>query len=400
VQAGVLCVFALLYFLAPSTSPVGVLMRPVPWALAFYAAFTALRLYLVYHGRLGAPMRALSVVVDMALLTVTIWSFHLEYGQPAAFYLKAPTFTYFFIFIALRALSFSPGHVLLAGATAALGWLALLGYALAEPSGTGLVTRDYVAYMTSASILIGGEVDKVISILLVSVLLALAVGRTQKLLQRAVAEQAASTQLARFFSPDVAERLISADELLRPGEGESREAAVMFIDLRGFTKLAATLEPRALVGLLHEYQQVAVPIIQRHNGSITTYLGDGIMVTFGATRPSGTYAADALRCAAELLDALSRWGGPAIGIGVEVGTVVCGCIGQEGRLEYAVIGDAVNRAAKIQNHTKAEGVRALTTVLARDTAFAQGYTPQRAQRVLPGREVAGVADSVDLAIIE
>jgi adenylate cyclase len=400
VQAGVLCVFALLYFLAPSTSPVGVLMRPVPWALAFYAAFTALRLYLVYHGRLGAPMRALSVVVDMALLTVTIWSFHLEYGQPAAFYLKAPTFTYFFIFIALRALSFSPGHVLLAGATAALGWLALLGYALAEPSGTGLVTRDYVAYMTSASILIGGEVDKVISILLVSVLLALAVGRTQKLLQRAVSEQAASTQLARFFSPDVAERLISADELLRPGEGESREAAVMFIDLRGFTRLAATLEPRALVGLLHEYQQVAVPIIQRHNGSITKYLGDGIMVTFGATRPSGTYAADALRCAAELLDALSRWGGPAIGIGVEVGTVVCGCIGQEGRLEYAVIGDAVNRAAKIQNHTKAEGVRALTTVLARDTAFAQGYTPQRAQRVLPGREVAGVADPVDLAIIE
>ena len=400
VQAGVLCVFALLYFLAPSTSPVSILMRPVPWALAFYAAFTALRLHLVYRGQLGAPMRTLSVVVDMALLTVTIWSFHLEYGQPAAFYLKAPTFTYFFIFIALRALSFSPGHVLLAGACAALGWCVLLGYALAEPAGMGLVTRDYIAYMTSAKILIGGEVDKVISILLVSVLLALAVGRTQKLLGRAVTEQAASSQLARFFSPDVAEHLIKADELLRPGEGESREAAVMFIDLRGFTKLAATLEPGKLVALLHEYQQVAVPIIQRHNGSITTYLGDGIMVTFGATRPSAAYAADALRCAEELLDALSRWGGPAIGIGVEAGTVVCGCIGQEGRLEYAVIGDTVNRAAKIQNHTKAEGVRALTTVLARDRAVAQGYAPGRAQRVLLGREVAGVAARVNVVVIE
>ena len=400
VQAGVLCVFALLYFLAPSTSPVHILMRPVPWALAFYAAFTALRLHLVYRGQLGAPMRALSVVVDMALLTVTIWSFHLEYGQPAAFYLKAPTFTYFFIFIALRALSFSPGHVLLAGASAAIGWLVLLGYALAEPAGMGLVTRDYVAYMTSAKILIGGEVDKIISILLVSVLLALAVGRTQKLLERAVAEQATSTQLARFFSPDVAERLISADELLRPGGGESREAAVMFIDLRGFTKLAATLEPAALIKLLGEYQRLAVPIIQRHNGSITTYLGDGIMVTFGATRASGSYAADALRCAEELLHALSRWDGPAIGIGVEAGTVVCGCIGQEGRLEYAVIGDTVNRAAKIQNHTKAEGVRALTTVFARDRAVAQGYAPQRAQRVAREREVAGVSASVDLVVIE
>jgi len=409
VQAGVLCVFATLYFLAPSTSPVDVLMRPVPWALAFYAAFTALRLYLVYSGRLGPAMRALSVVVDMALLTVTIWSFHVEYGQPAAFYLKAPTFTYFFIFIALRALSFSPGHVLLAGATAALGWLALLGYALAEPAGMGLVTRDYVAYMTSAKILIGGEIDKIISILLVSVLLALAVGRTRQLLERAVAEQAASTQLARFFSPEIAEHLIKADELLRPGEGESREAAVMFIDLRGFTKLAATLEPAALIALLGEYQRVAVPIIQRHHGSITTYLGDGIMVTFGATRASLTYAADALHCAEVMLDALGAWAeerrqrnapAPGIGLGIEAGPVICGAIGEEGRLEYAVIGDPVNRAAKIQNHTKAEGVRALTTLLAREKAIAQGYAPKRAHKRLPNREVAGVAAPVDLVVIE
>jgi adenylate cyclase len=345
----------------------------------------------------------------MALLTVTIWSFHLEYGQPAAFYLKAPTFTYFFIFIALRALSFSPGHVLLAGATAALGWLALLGYALAEPAGMGLVTRDYVAYMTSAKILIGGEIDKIISILLVSVLLALAVGRTRQLLERAVAEQAASSQLARFFSPEIAEHLIKADELLRPGEGECREAAVIFIDLRGFTKLAATLEPAALITLLGEYQRVAVPIIQRHHGSITTYLGDGIMVTFGATRANETYAADALQCAEAMLDALGAWAGerrgrpapaPGIGLGIEVGAVICGAIGEEGRLEYAVIGDPVNRAAKIQNHTKVEGVRALTTVFAREKAIAQGYAPQRARRVLAKREVAGVAAPVDLVVIE
>ena len=193
VQAGVLVVFATLYALAPSTSPVGVLMRPVPWALAFYAFFTAGRLYLAYRNGLSAFMRVLSVLVDMALLTVTIWSFHIEYGQPAAFYLKAPTFTYFFIFVALRALSFSPGYVLLAGGTAALGWVALLGYALAEPGGMGLVTRNYVEYMTSAKILIGGEEDKVISLLLVSVLLAIAVARTRQLLDRSIAEQSAAS---------------------------------------------------------------------------------------------------------------------------------------------------------------------------------------------------------------
>jgi adenylate cyclase len=409
VQAGILVVFASLYFLAPSTSPVALLMRPVPWALAFYAVFTAIRLHLAYGRRIGPVMRTASVLVDMTLLTVTIWSFHLEYGQPAAFYLKAPTFTYFFIFVALRALSFSPGQVLLAGGAAAVGWMALLGYALAEPGAIDLVTRNYVEYMTSAKILIGGEIDKVISLLLVSALLAIAVARARQLLERAVAEQAASSQLARFFPPEVAEALMTADELLRPGEGESREAAVMFVDLRGFTKLAAVLEPRALIGLLGEYQHVAVPTIQKHRGSITTYLGDGIMVTFGATRPSATYAADALRCAEELLDRLGAWGeqrrvrglpAPGIGLGIEVGPVICGAIGEEGRLEYAVIGDPVNRAAKLQNHTKVEAVHALTTRAARDRALSQGYSAERARRMLPGREVAGVSGGVDVIAIE
>jgi adenylate cyclase len=339
------------------------------------------------------------VIVDMTLLTVTIWSFHLEYGQPAAFYLKAPTFTYFFIFVALRALSFSPAHVLLAGGAAAVGWMALLGYALAEPGAIDLVTRNYVEYMTSARILIGGEIDKVISLLLVAALLAIAAGRARQLLERAVAEQAASSQLARFFSPDVAERLIGADELLKPGDGEGREAAVMFIDLRGFTRMAATLEPRALIALLGEYQRIAVPIIQKHHGSITTYLGDGIMVTFGATRPSATFAADAIRCAEELLEALSAWKGPQVGIGVEAGPVICGAIGEEGRLEYAVIGDTVNRAAKLQNHTKTEGVRAVTSRHARERAAAQGYVATRALELRAGREVAGVAGAVDVVVV-
>ena len=397
VQAGLLAIFVLLYTFAPSTSPVSLLMRPVPWALAFYAVFTAVRLHMAYRGALSPAMGVSSVIVDMALLTVTIWSFHIEYGQPAAFYLKAPTFTYFFIFVALRALSFSPGYVLLAGGAAAAGWLALLGYALHDQQGMELVTRNYVEYMTSAKILIGGEIDKVISLLLVAALLAVVVARARQLLERAVAEQAASTQLARFFSPEIAERLIKADELLRPGEGESREAAAMFIDLRGFTGLAATLSPKALIALLGEYQRIAVPIVQRHRGSITTYLGDGIMVTFGATRPSTTYAADALRCAEELLEALGRWDGPGVGIGTDVGTVTCGAIGEEGRLEYAVIGDPVNRAAKLQNQTKVEGVRALGTALALQRAREQGYAGEKP--VLPGRQVAGLPAACDLVVI-
>jgi adenylate cyclase len=268
VQAILITILATLYIVAPSTSPADILLRPAPWAIGIYAAFTALRLRLAYAGRLTPPLRAASVIVDMALLTVTIWGFHIEYGQPAAFYLKAPTFAYFFIFIALRTLSFSPAYVLLAGASAALGWLALLLYALGEPGGMALVTRNYVEYMTAAKILVGGEVDKIVSLLLVSLLLALAVSRSRQLLEQAAAVQAAAAQMARYFPPEVAEQLIWADELLKPGQGEAREAAVMFIDLRGFTRLSETLTPKQLIALVGEFQQPR-PGGRRRRGSRT-----------------------------------------------------------------------------------------------------------------------------------
>jgi adenylate cyclase len=408
VQAAVIALLAALYFAAPSTSPVDPILRPALWAICAYAAFTALRLRLAHTGQLTPFLRAASVVLDMALLTVTIWGFHLEYGQPAAFYLKAPTFAYFFIFIALRTLSFSPAYVLLAGAAAALGWLALLAYALAEPAGMALVTRDYVDYMTSAKILIGGEIDKIVSLLVVALLLALAVARSRQLLEQAAAVQGAATQMVRYFPPEVAEQLIWADELLKPGDGEAREAAAMFIDLRGFTRLSALLTPQALLALVGEFQRIAVPVIQHHRGAIITYLGDGIMVAFGAARPTDTYAADALRCAEALVDAAGLWieescrrgdCTPELGIGVDVGTVVCGTIGEQGKLEYAVLGEPVNRAAKLQAHTRHEGVRALATRQAWTVALAQGYADGRCRMLPAGRAVAGVDAPLDLVAI-
>jgi adenylate cyclase len=298
--------------------------------------------------------------------------------------------------------------VLLAGACAALGWLALLLYALGAPGGMELVTRDYVEYMTAAKILIGGEVDKIVSLLLVSLLLALAVSRSRQLLEQAAAVQAAAAQMARYFPPEVAEQLIWADELLKPGEGEAREAATMFIDLRGFTRLTPLLTPKELIALVGEFQHLAVPIIQRHHGAIITYLGDGIMVTFGAVRATQTYAADALRCTEALIDSLGRWVNescargdcaPEVGIGVDVGTVICGTIGEEGKFEYAVLGDPVNRASKLQAHTKEAGVRALTTRAALEKARAQGYADARCQVLAGSRPVAGLDAPLELVAI-
>lgn len=408
VQAALISVLGSLYLVTPGTAPSDASFYPVPWALGFYGVFTLWRLVLAYRGHLTVPFRVLSVLVDVSMLMVTIWSFHLQYGQPPAFYLKAPTLLYVFIFIVLRALTITPAYVLFTGLVAAAGWLALLSYALMAPGGAELVTHDYVQYMNSTRILIGGEIDRVVSIVIVTLVLSVSVARARQLLFQAVGDQAAVSQLSRFFAPEIAERLSSADELLHSGDGEQRQAAAMFVDLRGFTTLASQLPPRELIDILRKYQAIAVPIIHRHNGSITTYLGDGIMVTFGASKASDSYCADALRCAQDLLQALGQWHAqraaagipaPGVGIGVDSGTVTCGVIGDEGRLEYAIIGDPVNRAAKLQNHTKVESVRGLASRDCHARALRQGYVFEGVQRVLEERQVAGVTHPIALVVL-
>ncbi|MBM3517222.1 MAG: adenylate/guanylate cyclase domain-containing protein [Alphaproteobacteria bacterium] len=291
VQLAAVAVFGLLYGLSPKTFGAGATFAPVPWVLALYAAFTLCRLAWAYRGAPPHWFLAASVILDIALLMGLIWSFHLQYQQPPAFYLKAPTLLYVFIFIALRALRFSPFYVFLAGGSAALGWLAMVAYAVADEPHT-MLTRDYVCYMTSASVLIGAEFDKIVSILVVTAILAVAIVRARRLLLRSVSESTAAA-LSRFFAPEVASHIRIAGQSLAPGTGEVREAAVLFCDVKGFTMLAARLEPDAVMRLLADYQTRLDGVIRRAGGSIGKFLGDGIMATFGATTRWETWAASA-----------------------------------------------------------------------------------------------------------
>ncbi len=399
--------FAGLYELAPKAFGAEVPFEPVPVTLAVYGAFTLLRLALAWQRRLTPAFLALSVVVDVVVLMVTIWSFHLQYDQPAAVYLKAPTLLYVFIIIALRALRFDPLWVVLAGLAAALGWLALLGYALWGHSMAAMLTRDFAVYATSSKLLIGAEIDKIVSILVVTAILALALVRARRMLIRSIAETTAANELSRFFAPDIAASIVDASERLEPGTGVVRQAAILFIDLRGFTALSSTLEPTEIVQRLGEYHELVLPIVRRHGGSVITYLGDGIMITFGATRQSATAAADAVRAASDMISALATWaetqagrGQPLMraGIGVAYGRVVCGTIGTEGRLEYATIGDPVNRAARLQGLTKSEGVPALVAADAWTAAIEQGLEPTRPHEPRRGA-IAGIAEPVDMMAV-
>ena len=407
-QIAAIVFFATLYLIAPDPGRRSDLaVQPVPLVLGIYAIFTVLRLGFAARGKLTTPFLVISVFADFIALYAIIWSFHLSYEQPPAFYLKAPTLLYVFILIAIRAMRFQPVWVVLAGVTASAGWLLMLGYALIFHPGNDPVTRDYVAYMTSNTILIGAEIDKLLSMLVVTGVLAIVLYKAYTIRSRAITSDIAFRDMSHFFDEDVARKIALSDRELQAGQAEIRDASIMFIDLRGFTKHSEELKAEEIIELLNEYQSLIVPIIRDHNGAIDKFLGDGILASFGAVEPSETHSKDALEAAHAVLQAGKEWdsrrqkmGAPVLGLGVGIatGAIIFGVIGHGSRLEYTVIGSTVNRAAKIEAHTKQEQLSALCDEKTYDTACVQGY--EKELRVLRNVPVAGMGVPVDLAIIQ
>jgi len=376
--------------------------------LLIYGAICVLRLILAYLRLLKPWMLYLSVVTDIALLMALIWSFHFKYAQPAAFYLKVPTLLYVFLFISLRALRFEARLVMFSGVCAAAGWAWLTYYVASGDGGPPNRTHNFVEYMTSNALLVGAEVDKIIAILLATAVLALAISRARHLLERSVREGAAARDLSRFFDPGVAARIRGADMAIKAGEGELRDVAILNVDLRGFTRLSTELAPAEVMKVLQDYQGRVCPLIQSHGGSIDKFLGDGILASFGAVAASPTAAADAMRAADAVIEAADRWiaerqaaGLPTLTLGLAVssGRVVFGAVGDGERLEFTVIGDAVNFAAKLEKHNKDEKTRAVTDDATYALAERQGYRPPRVRERRNGRRVGGVADLVDIVVL-
>ena len=408
VQLFVVTTFGALYILAPKTSDVSPWMTPVALALLFYFFFTLLRLRLAYVYRMRGWLIAISVVIDIALLMVLIWSFHLQYGQPASFSLKAPTLLYVFIFIALRALRFEPRYVVMCGLTAAGGWSMLVLYTVMAEYPDTMITRNYITYLTSNSVLLGAEFDKIISILMVTAIIAVALMRARRLLDRSVAEEAAARDLSRFFSPEIARQITQSEQRIRAGEGEARSAAIVSIDIRGFTALSNRLTPSQLIALLTDYESRMVAVIENHGGTVDKFLGDGILASFGAAVPSESYAADALRAADGLVAAADVWNGDRaaagqepirIGVAVSSGRVIFGAVGADTRLEYTCIGEPVNLSAKLEKHNSTAGTRALADAETYRLALDQGYAPPLTHDRRDAAPVAGVAAPLDIVVL-
>jgi adenylate cyclase len=391
IQLAVVVGFGVVYLLAPKTFAADAPFRPVPWVLGAYLVFTLLRLWLAHRGHLSEWMRYASIAVDMALLVALIWSFHLQYRQPASFYLKAPTLLYVFIFIALRALNFDVRKVLTAGFLALCGWAFLVIYVIATDPARGMITRDYVEYMTSNRVLIGAEVDKAIAMLVVTGILGLAIFRNYRLLTFAVTESHSSQELARFVPAEVAALIKTSENGVQVGSAELIEASVLFLDIEGFTALSERLPPERLVHMLNDFYAAVAEPLARHDGVINQFQGDAVLATFNAPRANPDHAANAVRAAIDIQAMLATRtfeGGVTIRarIGINTGRMIHGMIGTPDRLGYTVLGDEVNVASRLEVLNKRYATSILVTEQTRQKAGEAGFRCQEVDEVqLRGR---------------
>jgi adenylate cyclase len=162
----------------------------------------------------------------------------------------------------------------------------------------------------------------------------------------------------RFVSRDVAEAVLAGRV---PLEGEKREVSILFQDIRGFTALSEKLDPATLLNVLNRFFTEVVAAVEAEGGVVKQFTGDGVMALFGAPQARADHAPRAVRAALGMVARLESLnvlleekGFPAlaIGIGIHAGEVVSGLIGPDERVEYGVVGEPVNLAARVESLTK------------------------------------------------
>ena len=155
-----------------------------------------------------------------------------------------------------------------------------------------------------------------------------------------------------YVDPMLAERLLAQGHELF--EGESAEVTVLFVDVRDFTPFAEAHTPEESVARLNDLFDQVVPVLHQHNGHANKFLGDGVLAVFGVPEQIEDHAGEGVAAAVEIHRQVRvRFGTELrIGIGINTGSVIAGTVGGGGKLEFTLIGDAVNVAARVEQLTK------------------------------------------------
>jgi class 3 adenylate cyclase len=185
--------------------------------------------------------------------------------------------------------------------------------------------------------------------------------------------------LARFFAPGLVEELVQIETPL--SMTRYQRAAVLFVDMLGFTTYSSRMAPDAMIGFLRDLLALLSEAVFTHHGIVDKFLGDGLLAVFGPPLQSRVDACNAARCAFEILQSVERWNeensrsGDAavkVAIGIHYGDVVQGDVGSNKRLELTVLGDTVNIASMVEAYCRPLGAAVLVTHAFVDALHAEG----------------------------
>lgn len=352
------------------------------WYAGFCLAFFALGFvpYRLRRHRYAEAIKLGFVVLDVALVTVAILMpppSEISVDWPVQIRLRGHFFVLLELLLAEAALTYSPRRVLWTGASIMAVWS--VGFAIINALPDTLRYFDVVRggplpdaallrmYVDPHYVSVASWATQLVGALLFTLLLTLAVWRSRRHLLAEVRAEVARSDLARYVSPDIAEAVLEQAE--KPdgtgfGEPASRDVAVMFADIVGFTGYTEQLAPDRTFALLRSFQERSARSVLDHGGTLDKYLGDGLMVTFGALRDDAEAPARAIACAFALLAEVERWNTKRqarahdpirVAVGVHCGRVMVGHLGSAQRIEFTVVGNVVNVASRLEKATRELG---------------------------------------------
>jgi adenylate cyclase len=333
------------------------------------------------------------VLIDFAIITIALGMLASMHGMGMSAALSLPLFSLAFVVLIHAALRYRPWLIVFAAsAFVSLEIIAaqLISPEQAIPVSHGMMSHDQDSLMT-----LGSTFLPLIFFTMASALLFYVVRRTETLANLARLDGRRVAQLSRFFSPDISRRLISSD-LAQGAYGNRQNVAVLFIDIRGFTRLAEGMSPEQLTEFLSSFRSEVCETVFRHGGTVDKFIGDAVLVVFGTPEPKPDDARRAVKAAQALSQGIKEWcetrsragkSSALVGIGPHYGEVFAGVLESNEILEHTVIGDTVNIAQRLERLSRDLGAN---VVLSADLVAASGLDPGRLGYLLErDRSLAG-----------
>lgn len=342
--------------------------------LLFYQAMMGIFiiLQLVHYGFLCSRFYSKWISYFFSAAELCLLSFILTVPAPGTPEDFTPQFVFrrkgdifFYIFVAVTVFSYSSRLVLWTGLWAAITRSAGFMWVLSMPQSQSFLDRgaprfeepgflEYVLHPHYVDM--NNWYQGVIFLLLMSAILAIGVKRSQRLAWKHAVSERQRANLARYFSPNVLDEVIAADEPL--SQVREHEVAVVFADIVGFTALCENMDSDDVMTLLRNYHSRMEREVFRFGGTMDKFIGDAVMATFGAPLKTPNDASNAIRCAAAMLQTINNWNelwdsqrmeAIKIGIGAHYGPAIMGDVGSIRNAAYAVIGDTTNTASRLQS---------------------------------------------------